>query len=59
MPLTLPSLSKVEREIHKSFIGILEECFQFDQLLDHLNTHSAAKIACLLEVTSRVVFQIE
>jgi len=59
MPLALPSLSTVKREIHKFFKGIAEGCFQFDQLLDHLNAYSATKIICLSEDATRVVSWIE
>ena len=59
MPLALPSLSTVRREIHKSFNVIAEGCFQFDQLLDHLNAYSAAKVICVSEDATRVVSRIE
>ena len=59
MPLALPSLSTVWQEIHKSFNGIAEGCFQFDQLLDHLNAYSAAKVICVSEDATRVVSRIK
>ena len=59
MPLALPSLSTVKREIHKSFIEISEGSFQFDQLVDHLNAYSAAKVICISEDATRVVSRVE
>ena len=59
MPLALPSLSNIRREIHKSFNGVAEGCFQLDQLLDHLNAYSAAKVICVSEDATRVVSRIE
>ena len=59
IPLALPSLSTVKREIHKSFSGISEGCFQFDQLLDHLNAYSAAHVICISEDATRVVSRVE
>lgn len=59
IPLPLPSLSTVKQEIHKSYKGIAKGCFQFDQLLEHLNTFSAPKVICILEDATRVFSQIE
>ena len=57
MPLALPSLSTVRKGIHKSFNGIAEGCFQFDQLLDYLIAYSAAKHVS--EDATRVVSRIK
>ena len=43
--ITFPST--IRWEIRLSFTGIAEGCFQFDQLFDHLNTYSAAKVICV------------
>ena len=59
MPLALPSVSTIKREIRKSFNSLAEGYFQFDQLLDHLNAYSAAKAISVSEDATRVVSRVE